>query len=127
VAIDPTPGHLARLNPATRDKAIELVNAARDVGVPLIITSSRRSASEQLELVRMGRSLTMQSKHLTGSAFDVDVQGLSRDQIPRWWFDTLGAYGEALGLAWGGRWADFYDPGHFELRSPDFDPGLPTY
>jgi uncharacterized protein YcbK (DUF882 family) len=111
---------LAQLEPRTRDLAIQLVNAARDVGVPLIITSSRRSVEEQRRLVEAGRSRTMNSAHLRGEAFDVDVMGLRRDDIPRWWFSALGAYGESLGLVWGGRWS-FYDPGHFELdRRPTF-------
>lgn len=117
---DPTLEHLPQLTAETRDRAVQLINAARDVGVPLIITSSRRSVEEQRRLVEAGRSRTMQSAHLRGEAFDVDVMGLKRDDIPRWWFSALGAYGESLGLIWGGRWS-FYDPGHFELdRRPTF-------
>lgn len=56
----------------------------------------------------------MQSKHLSGQAFDVDVVGWSRDALPRWWWLALGQYAERLGLRWGGRWTTFYDAGHFE-------------
>jgi len=111
---DPTLEHLPQLTPETRDRAVQLLNAARQVGVPLIITSARRSIDEQKRLVETGRSRTLDSAHLRGEAFDVDVMGIRRDDIPRWWFMALGAYGESLGLIWGGRWA-FYDPGHFEL------------
>ena len=114
---DPTPGHLEQLTPETAELAVQLVNAARQVGVPLIITSSRRSQDEQRRLVQAGRSQTMNSAHLRGEAFDVDVMGVSRDQVPRWWWDSLGPYGEALGLRWGGRWRSLYDPGHFELAT----------
>jgi len=57
----------------------------------------------------------MSSLHVQGRAFDVDVFRVSRSSIPRWWFEQLGAFGEGLGLTWGGRWRSFYDPGHFEL------------
>lgn len=117
---DPTLKHLPQLTAETRDRAVQLVNAARQVGVPLIITSSRRSMEEQQRLVQAGLSRTLNSAHLRGEAFDVDVMGLKRDDIPRWWLSALGSYGESLGLIWGGRWA-FYDGGHFELdKRPTF-------
>lgn len=112
---DPTLDHLPQLTPECRDLAVQLVNAARQAGVPLVITSSRRSVQEQQRLVQAGRSQTLNSAHLRGEAFDVDVLGLSRDQVPRWFWDALGPYGEALGLRWGGRWRTLYDPGHFEV------------
>jgi len=112
---DPTPGHLRQLQPATAARARDLVNAARAAGWPLWISSGRRSETEQRRHVAAGRSRTLSSRHLTGRAFDVDVLGLGRDEIPKEFFDALGAYGEALGLKWGGRWRDPYDPGHFEL------------
>lgn len=112
---DPTIENLTELLPDIRARAIELVNAARAAGVPLIITSGRRTLDEQRLLVNSGRSRTLRSKHLEGRAFDVDVLGLNRDAVPRWWFAALGSYGESLGLKWGGRWQTIYDPGHFEL------------
>jgi len=114
---DPTIGHLRRLDPAVQDAAIQMVTHVRQIGVPLTVTSSRRSGAEQRALVSAGRSRTMQSKHLTGLAFDVDVFGFARDEIPLWWFYQLGALGEQLGLRWGGRWTGFRDYGHFELRA----------
>lgn len=70
---------------------------------------------EQRVLVNRGLSRTLRSKHLEGRAFDVDVLGMNRDAVPRWWFAALGQYGESLGLKWGGRWQTIYDPGHFEI------------
>jgi len=92
-----------------------MVTHVRNLGIPLIVTSSTRTAAQQAALVRGGRSRTLQSRHLTGDAFDVDVHGFSRDQIPRWWFAQLGALAEPLGLRWGGSFRGFYDPGHFEI------------
>ena len=115
---DPTLSHLYQLTPETAALAVELVTAARLAGLPLIITSSRRSPEQQAQLVAAGRSRTMQSPHLRGDAFDVDLAGLQRDRVPHWVWDALGPYGEALGLVWGGRWRGLWDPGHFELRGP---------
>jgi len=111
---DPTVGHLRQLAPFTQHAAIHMVELVRSVGVPLTITSSRRTGTEQRALVRAGNSLTLASKHLSGSAFDVDVHGFGRDEIPLWWFYQLGWLGEQLGLRWGGRWTGLRDYGHFE-------------
>jgi peptidoglycan L-alanyl-D-glutamate endopeptidase CwlK len=108
------------LEPDTARLAYWLVYAARRAGIPLMITSGRRSEEEQRVLVGQGRSQTMRSRHLAGEAFDVDVAGLGRDQVPRWVWDALGPYGESLGLDWGGRWRTLVDLGHFELRRARF-------
>jgi len=112
---DPTPAHLGKLQPAVAARAFELVNAARSVGVPLYISSSTRTQSEQAALVKKGASKTMKSKHIAGMAFDIDILGMNRNQIPKEWLLALGEYGEQLGLNWGGRWTSFYDGGHFEM------------
>ncbi len=108
------------LEPETARLAYWLVYAARTAGVPLIITSGRRSPEEQRQLVQQGRSQTYQSRHLSGEAFDVDVAGLGRDQVPRWVWDSLGPYAESMGLDWGGRWRTLVDLGHFERRRARF-------
>jgi len=114
MSADPTIGHLRQLAPVAQHAAIHMVELVRQAGIPLTITSSRRTATEQRALVRAGTSLTLQSRHLGGNAFDVDVHGFARDQIPIWWFYQLGSLGEQLGLRWGGRWTGFRDYGHFE-------------
>lgn len=112
---DETERHLEQLSPETRDRAYWLIWAFRTAGVPLVITSSRRTPYEQEQLVLAGRSRTLRSKHLEGKAFDVDVYGLSRDSIPRWFWDVIGPWAEEqLGLRWGGRFTSLWDPGHFE-------------
>jgi len=108
---DPTPGHLAQLEPRTKLLATYLVIAARRAGVPLIITSSKRSRWEQIKLVALGRSRTTNSRHLTGQAFDVDVAGWSRDAVPAEFWRALGTYAERLGLKWP---LPDWDPAHFE-------------
>jgi len=108
---DPTPGHLQQLENQTRLLATYLIIGARNAGVPLIITSSRRSRTEQIKLVMAGKSRTFNSKHLIGRAFDVDVYGWDRKSVPRYFWDALGDYAERLGLIWP---LPDWDPGHFE-------------
>jgi len=112
---DPTLAHLANLAPKIRTPATYLIIAARNVGIPLIVSSSRRSVWEQTKLVLSGRSRTLNSAHLRGQAFDVDVVGWKREALPTAFLSSLGEYGEGLGLTWGGRFRTLYDPGHFEL------------
>ncbi|MEA3482770.1 MAG: M15 family metallopeptidase [Pseudomonadota bacterium] len=88
----------------------------RNLGVPLWISSSTRTLSRQQQLVAAGASRTLRSKHLTGHAFDVDVLGFGRDEVPLWWWGQLAALGAQLGLVNGGRFTGLPDWGHFESR-----------
>lgn len=112
---DQTLGHISTLQPPVAARAFQFINDLRRAGIPAYISSSRRTAMEQRRLVNRGASKTMQSKHVEGRAFDIDILGYGRDQLPKWWWLAVGKYGESLGLKWGGRWTSFYDAGHFEL------------
>lgn len=115
MASDPTESHLRQLEPNTQLAAWWLVSVVRQAGYPLIITSSRRTLAEQQRLLEQGRSKTLRSAHLSGQAFDVDLYGMDRNTVPRWFWDMLGPWAEDnLGLVWGGSWRSFYDPGHFQ-------------
>lgn len=111
---DETMRHLRQLSPDIRQAARFLVVAARNAGVPLKITSSIRTREEQRRLVAVGRSQTTRSKHLIGQAFDVDVLGFARDDVPLWFWYELGTFAERLGFRWGGRFSSLKDFGHFE-------------
>lgn len=106
--------HLQGLSPDIQYAAFYLIWAARQAGFPLQITSSLRTRSEQEALVGSGLSRTLRSKHLIGQAFDVDIHGLGRDQVPLWFWEMLGPFAESLGFRWGGRFSGFADYGHFE-------------
>lgn len=112
---DPTPARLAELNPQTAARAVQFINDLRNAGIPAWISSGHRSYAEQARLVATGASKTYKSKHLEGRAFDIDILGFGRDDLPRWWWDAVGRYGKSLGLKWGGDFKNFYDAGHFEL------------
>ena len=111
---DSTLRHIENLSPDLQDAAFWLVYVVRSAGIPLQITSSVRTRAEQAEFVRLGVSRTERSAHMVGQAFDVDIHGWGRDEIPMWFWEELGWLGEYLGLRWGGRFSGFWDPGHFE-------------
>lgn len=111
---DSTQRHIERLSPDIQLAAFYLVYIVRSAGIPLQITSTLRTRAEQEALVRSGRSQTLSSKHLIGQAFDVDIHGYGRDEIPLWWWEELGWLGEYLGFRWGGRFSSLRDYGHFE-------------
>lgn len=100
---------IAELDPDLQGPAVQLVNAARAAGVPLVVISGLRSPERNRDVGGASRS-----NHLTGRAFDVSVLGLQRDQVPLWWWEALGSYGAQLGLRWGG---SFFTPdvNHFDL------------
>lgn len=112
---DRTAEHISTLDPRLAPRALQFINGLRAAGIPAYISSSLRTASQQADLVRRGLSRTAQSKHLSGRAFDWDILGWNRDNIPKWVYVILGEYGEALGMNWGGRWTNPYDAGHFEI------------
>ena len=81
-----------------------------------------RTEEQQAVLVRTGKSLTMNSRHLTGHA--IDCHPWVNGQIP--WHDW--DYWEVMALAftvasdelgipieWGGKWARLVDGPHFQL------------
>ena len=110
------------LSPRFRPIAVELLAQATEAGVPLVIVNTRRTPEQQAENVAKGVSWTLNSLHLTGDAIDVcpysqyaahgDTKLLWDAGDPIW--QRLGVIGEALGLRWGGRWAQ-KDMGHFEM------------
>lgn len=114
---DRTELELRGLDPRIYPLAFHMFYEARSQGIPLVITQlgGRRTLRQQQELVRTGRSRTLNSAHLRGLGFDVDVAGYRREQIDREFWEALGQFGEDLGLKWGGRWTGFPDIGHFEL------------
>ena len=115
-----TVDELATLNSDVANRGAWLVLYMEHFGGHVHITEGLRSPARQAALFASGRTEpgpiltnTLQSRHLTGRAFDVDFVGLHPDQVhPEWWQFT-GLVGEALGLRWGGRWA-MLDYRHFE-------------
>lgn len=95
-----------------------------------IVTEGLRTKERQAQLVRIGASQTMNSRHLTGHAVDLaawldDGDGSPEGGEIRWdWplYEKIGAAMKAAAAAenvqmdWGGDWPRFRDGPHFELR-----------
>lgn len=89
--------------------------ACDNAGLDFVLTCTLRTLEEQKILVKQKKSKTMNSKHLTGEAFDIMV---IKNGKPTWVFtDYLpyGAIGRDVGLKWGGDWKRFKDGCHFEI------------
>ena len=78
-----------------------------------------RNINRQRELVKAGKSTTMNSRHITGHAVDmvpwpVDWNDLERFEVVS---EAMKAAAEELDIpiVWGGDWKSFYDAPHFEL------------
>lgn len=106
--MDETAVHLRGLAPDLQPYAVYFINAARAAGVPLVIISGRRSAAVNREVGGAERSL-----HLYGYAFDVQVLGYRREQVPLWWWRAAGEFWERMGGRWGGRFSTV-DVNHFD-------------
>lgn len=111
---------LATLNSDVANRAAWLVWYLHQAGAPTQVTEGLRGPRRQEDLLAQGRTApgpivtnTLQSRHLTGRAFDIDFSGVPADQVHPAWWRYAGRLGEALGLRWGGRWA-LRDFRHFE-------------
>lgn len=118
---------LNALHPYFREKIITLINLCKAKGIELAVVESFRTHSKQNEYKYMGKKYTRTggggSKHQYGLAVDVVpvIDSVAQWDNARLW-RKVGAVGEQLGLRWGGRWKELYDPGHFEWTG-----GLSSY
>lgn len=118
---------LEALHPFFRDKIVQLISICESKGITLAIVETYRTHAKQNEYKAMGRKYTRSggghSKHQYGLAIDVVplVDSVARWDDYRLW-KKIGMVGEQLGLRWGGRWRNPYDPGHFEWTG-----GLSSY
>ncbi len=110
---------LQALHPYFRDKIIQLIQNCKEKGIEVSVVESYRTRAKQAEYFGMGRKYTRsaggKSKHQYGLACDVVpiVKGEAQWDDKVLW-RKVGVEGEKLGLRWGGRWRNPYDPAHFE-------------
>lgn len=122
------PRDWTRLQGVHEDLKRVVVEARKSV--PFIVTEGLRTRERQAQLVRIGASQTMNSRHLTGHAVDLaywldeDVDGRVDQGEIRWdWplYEKLGKVMKAAAqkldvkITWGGDWRSFRDGPHFEL------------
>jgi hypothetical protein len=110
---------LKSLHPFFRDQIVRLIELCKAKGIELAIVETYRTHAKQHEYKTMGKKYTSsgagRSKHQYGLAIDVVpiVKSVAVwDNVALW--KKIGTIGERLGLRWGGRWRNPYDPGHFE-------------
>jgi len=108
--------NLSGVNPdmvAVVKKAIEITE------VDFTVIEGIRNINRQRELVKAGKSTTLNSRHLTGHAVDMVPYPVDWEDIDR--FELMAeAMKEAaeeldIPIVWGGDWKSFYDAPHFEL------------
>lgn len=113
---------LVGVNPDLHRLYRELVEQGLLRGVHVVVTEGVRSEKRQLELLRAGVSMTLQSKHLTGNAIDIAV--FLPDGSVTYQPAIYAALANAvLGLErsppikWGGNWRNLNlrDYCHFEI------------
>lgn len=115
---------IADLQPEVQDRCGLFIQACKDQGIDLILTSTYRDFEQQNALYAQGRTTPGkrvtkakggQSFHNFGVAFDVVpvVNGKAVWDDDTLW-KTIGEIGESVGLEWGGRW-EFVDKPHFQF------------
>ena len=106
---------------------VAVVKLALDVSkVDFAVTSGFRTHAAQEELVRLGKSKTLNSRHLTGHA--VDLAAYVNGTISWDWYyydmiaEAMKAAAESLNISieWGGDWTTFRDGPHFQLPWKDY-------
>ena len=125
----------------TQSKYYLFSNRMHDAGIDFIVTCTKRTAEEQLELYKQGREFqngvwvvidkkklvtwTLNSNHIKGTAFDIAIMlngkilwspTLDADGDGIAEYTEAGRIGESVGLTWGGSWATKPDAPHFELK-----------
>jgi peptidoglycan LD-endopeptidase CwlK len=94
---------------------------ATEKGLQFRITEGLRTIETQREYVKRGASRTMNSRHLTGHAFDFVpiVAGKVNWKWPAFWplveVFELAAYELGVEIECGARWTKFADGPHIEL------------
>ena len=98
---------------AVVEKAIEITE------VDFSVIEGIRHIERQRQLVKAGKSTTLNSRHITGHAVDmvpypVDWEDLERFELMA---KAMKSASEELEIPiiWGGDWKSFYDAPHFEL------------
>ena len=87
--------------------------------VDFTVIEGVRNINRQRELLKAGKSTTLNSRHITGHAVDMVPWPVDWEDIGR--FETMAiAMKKAaeeldIPIVWGGDWKSFYDAPHFEL------------
>lgn len=113
------------LIPELQDIYWEFDAAMEAAGIDYIVTSTRRTQSEQDALYAQGRTApgrivtwTRRSKHILGEAFDICIMENGKPDWkvtnPKW--TKAGWIGTDCGLDWAGNWTQRVEYPHFQFR-----------
>lgn len=105
--------------------------ALQEAPFAFVVTEGLRTPERQKELVRIGASKTLKSRHITGHAVDlvpyvdIDKDGKVETEEMYSWplyhklapFIKAAALKEGVEIVWGGDWKTFKDGPHWELNS----------
>ena len=103
--------------------------ALQEAPFAFVVTEGRRTIERQRELVRVGASNILNSRHLTGHAVDlvpfVDIDKDGKVEVEEMYAWPLyhklapaikaAADKEGVAIIWGGSWRSFKDGPHWEL------------
>lgn len=87
-----------------------------------VVTEGLRTKERQAQLVKEGKSKTMNSKHIDGKAFDIAIlvsgEVTWQHSYYKEWADVFLKLAERLGfnITWGGNWKTFVDCPHFQIN-----------
>ena len=100
---------------------VRVIEKAKEIAQPFIVTEGRRTPERQAELVAQGKSQTIHSRHLTGHAVDLAVVDGGRITWEFPAYERLARDVKAAAallkvpITWGGDWKSLRDGPHFEL------------
>jgi peptidoglycan LD-endopeptidase CwlK len=111
------------LHPYVQEMAEKHIQACKNRGVKIILTSTLRDDEYQKTLYNQGRTapgnivtnVSVTGAHGIGIAYDVVpvVDGVAIWDNDDYW-KIIGEEGVRLGATWGGNWKSFVDKPHFE-------------
>lgn len=95
--------------------------AIKTTTTDFVVIEGLRTVARQRQLYTTGKSMTMNSRHITGHAIDV-VPWVNGTVSWNWsdYYPIADAFKEAadelnVQIEWGGQWATFPDAPHFQL------------
>lgn len=120
---------VVRLKGVHPDLVRGMTRALQEAPFPIRVIEGLRTVARQKELVRIGASRTMRSRHLTGHAVDV-VPMVDLDRDGRVETEEMFSWplivklapvikqafkAEGIPIEWGGDWKSFRDGPHWQL------------
>lgn len=99
----------------------KLLTELRSRSIPAYVHTAFRSQQLQQELHRAGYSTVKSGAHQRGAAVDIVSATHHWNSHDHWW-KYVGLLGESIAskasipITWGGRWKEFPDPAHWELK-----------